>query len=76
MKIEKATANAHAERARQHLNTAAQLREKSAGLERLLVASLIFLAICAGLLERQRRSDGLTHYDRVQMLRLVDDINR
>lgn len=44
----------------------------------LLVSSLVLLSLLAGsaTYRHHYHSQGITHFDRVQLLRLVDDINR
>ncbi len=59
-----------------NLNSARKSRKISLLLGLLLAATLTTVVLIAGASELPKLSEGLTHYDRVQMLRLMDDINR
>ncbi len=55
------------------LDKSRQMHNASYWLGWLLMATLLFIIVRVALPQKER---GLTHYDRVQTLRLMDDINR
>jgi len=54
-----------------------KLKQREVRWTRLLILSLALAAILAAAvaLEHKRKAAGLTHYDEVQMMRLVDSID-